>query len=301
VAEWKGKTRGGLTGYKIFISMLKYLGLPGAYFLLRFVALHFFLFDPKSFRNIFYFYRKRLEFSFLNSVLAVYRNYYAFGKVILDKTAAMGGFDAKFTFNFDGEEYLTKIARDGKGGLFISAHIGNFEMAGHMLERLNTKVNIIMLDAEHQKIKDYLSTFTQKSFHVIPIGEDNSHIYEISQALSNHEIVCMHGDRFIAGSKTIACDFLGKKAQLPTGPFYLAMKYGVPVSFVFAMKEGNSHYHYFATMPKCYAQQGTPGKRDEMLKIIITDYLAAIEEKVKQYPFQWFNYYDFWKAINMNL
>jgi predicted LPLAT superfamily acyltransferase len=294
VATWKGKTRGGLTGYKIFITALKYLGIPFAYFLLRFVAFYFFAFGPESFSNIFHFYRKRLGFGHLKSVLAVYRNYYVFGQVILDKTATMGGFDARFTFDFDGEQHLKHMAADGKGGLFISAHIGNFEMAGHMLERLDTTVNIIMLDAEHQKIKNYLSTFTRKSFNIIPITSDNSHVYAISHALENHEIVCMHGDRFVQGSKTIACDFLDEKAYFPTGPFYLAMKYGVPVSFVFAMKAGTRHYHYYATPPKYYHQQPTPGKRDGMLKQIIKDYIAAMEEKVKQYPYQWFNYYNFW-------
>jgi predicted LPLAT superfamily acyltransferase len=297
VVTWKGKTRGGLTGYKIFIAILKYLGLPFAYFLLRFVAFYFFAFSPQSFRNIYYFYRKRLGYGFYKSLLAVYRNYYVFGQVILDKTATLGGFDARFTFDFDGEDYLRQMVTDGKGGLFISAHIGNFEMAGHMLERLDTKVNVIMLDAEHQKIKEYLSTFTRKSFHIIPIGNDNEHVYEISNALKNHEIVCMHGDRFMPGSKTMESSLLGKNTSLPTGPFYLAMKYDVPVSFVFAMKESSRHYHFFATPPKYYAQQRSITKRDEMLKSMVSDYLAAIEEKIRKYPYQWFNYYDFWKTI----
>ena len=44
MAAWKGKTRGGLTGYKIFIAILKNLGLPFAYLLLYFVAFYFFVF-----------------------------------------------------------------------------------------------------------------------------------------------------------------------------------------------------------------------------------------------------------------
>jgi predicted LPLAT superfamily acyltransferase len=294
VASWKGKTRGGIVGYKIFIAVLKYLGLPFAYFLLRFVALYFSVFGPASFRNMYYFYHKRLGIGIFKSVLAIYRNYYIFGQVILDKTATMGGFDAKFTFDFDGEDYLRKMVADKSGCLLISAHIGNFEMAGHMLERLDTKVNIIMLDAEHRRIKNYLSTFTRKSFHIIPIREDNSHVYEISRALENHEIVCMHGDRFLQGSKTLSCEFLGEKAGFPTGPFYLAMKYGVPASFVFAMKEGSKHYHFYATPPKFYAQQASLTKRDDMLKVIIQDYIAAMEQKVREFPYQWFNYYNFW-------
>jgi predicted LPLAT superfamily acyltransferase len=298
VATWKGKTRGGLTGYKIFIAVLRYLGLPFAYFLLRFVALYFFVAGPESFRHIFSFYRHRVGFGFFKSVFAVYRNYFVFGQVILDKTATMGGFHANFSFDFDGEEHLKKMASDGNGGLFISAHIGNFEMAGHMLERLETKVNIIMLDAEHQRIKNYLSSVTRKSFHIIPISSDNSHIYEISEALKNHEIVCMHGDRFMSGSKTIRCKFLGKQANLPSGPFYLAMKYGVPVSFVFAMKENHRHYHFYATPPKRYAQQASLLKRDDMLKTMVVDYLMEMEKMIIKYPYQWFNYYDFWRMVN---
>ncbi len=294
--EWKGKTRGGITGYKIFIAVLKYLGLPFAYFLLRFVAFYFFTFAPGSFRNIYYFFHHRLGYGFFRSVAAIYRNYYAFGQVILDKFATMGGFDTRFTFNFEGEDHLRALVADKSGGLLISAHIGNFEMAGHMLERLDTSINIIMLDAEHQKIKEYLSTFTRKSFHIIPISEDNAHVYEISQALKNHEILCLHGDRYMQGSKTLTCSFLGRKANFPTGPFYLAMKYGVPVSFVFAMKDSSRHYHFYATPPRYYAQQASLAKRDDMLKVIISDYIEALEEKVRQYPNQWFNYFDFWKT-----
>ena len=169
MASWKGKTRGGLTGYKIFVSVLKYPGLPFAYFLLRFVAFYFFVFSPASFGHIFHFYRKRLGFGFFRSILFVYRNYYLFGQVLLDKIAVMAGFRTKFSFTYEGEEYLRKMVEEETGGLLISAHIGNFEMAGHMLERLKTTVNIIMFDAEHEKIKDYLSSFTSRSFNVIVI------------------------------------------------------------------------------------------------------------------------------------
>jgi predicted LPLAT superfamily acyltransferase len=294
VASWKGQSRGNLLGYKIFVTLLKNFGLKPAYFLLRFVALYFFLFSPASFRNIYQVYRHRLNFGFFRSILFVYRNYFIFGQVLLDKTATLAGFRSKFTFDFDGENYLRGMAAGNTGCLLISAHLGNFEMAGHMLERLDARVNIIMLDAEYQRIRNYLSSFTQKSFHVIAIRDDNAHVFEINTALENKEILCIHGDRFLEGSKTLQIEFLGKIARFPTGPFYLAMKYGIPVSFVFAMKEGISHYHFYATTPKYYLQQGNPARRDEMLKTIIQDYITEVEQKLRQYPEQWFNYYNFW-------
>jgi predicted LPLAT superfamily acyltransferase len=294
VATWKGKTRGGLTGYKIFVTVLKYSGLPAAYFLLRFVAFHFFLFNPKSFATIFHFYRKRFGYGFFRSVNYVYRNYYWFGQVLLDKIAVMAGFKAKFNFNFEGEEYLRKMVEEKTGGLLISAHIGNFEMAGFMLERLKTTVNVIMFDAEHEKIKEYLSAVTNRNYNIIVIKEDNSHIYKINNAFNEKQIVCIHGDRFLKTSKKMASDFLGEEAYFPTGPFYMAMKFNVPVSFVFAMKEKKNSYHFFASPPQYYQQEGLQHKRDQTILAIIKGYICEMEKTIRRYPTQWFNYYNFW-------
>jgi predicted LPLAT superfamily acyltransferase len=295
VASWKGKTRGNLAGYKIFIAVLKISGLPLAYFLLRFVALYFFFFSFRSFSFIFSFYRKRIRYGFFRSVYAVYRNYYRFGQILLDKIAAMSGIGTPFTFAFEGEEHLRKMVEDNTGGLLISAHIGNFEMAGHLLERLETTVHVIMFDAEHEKIKDLLSGIMKKSFHVIVIKDDNSHIYQIKEAFNNKNIVCIHGDRYVKGSRALASGFLGDEALFPAGPFYLGMKFNVPVSFVFAMKENQNHYHFYATPPKIYQQQGMIQKRDHTISIMIEDYITELEKMIRKYPEQWFNYYNFWE------
>ncbi len=102
------------------------------------------------------------------------------------------------------------------------------------------------------------------------------------------------GTGFWKAARHLKLIFWVKKHRFPTGPFYLAMKYGIPVSFVFAMKERKSHYHFYATPPKYYQQQGNMARRDEMLRTIIQDYISQIEQKLRQYPEQWFNYYNFW-------
>ena len=38
----------------------------------------------------------------------------------------------------------------------LSAHIGNWEIAGHLLQRLNTEMNIVMFDGKQQCIKEYM-------------------------------------------------------------------------------------------------------------------------------------------------
>lgn len=290
---WQGKTRGGVAGYKTFYFILKYLGLKPAYFILRFVVLYFLIFSKKQF--IFGFYHKILNFSISSSFFKLCRNYYIFGQILLDKAALLAGCPNKFTFDFDGEEYLRQMKN---GGLLISAHIGNWEIAGQLLERLESRFNIVMFDAEHERIKNYLDdVLVKKKLNVIVIKDDLSHIIEIQKALTNGELVCLHGDRFVPGSKTMKFNFLGKEANFPTGPFFIASRFDVPVSFVFAMKESESHYHFYATPLRSFYNPNRKS-RDEHVAAIAKEYIGELESKVRLYPEQWFNYYDFWGAIS---
>ena len=104
----------------------------------------------------------------------------------------------------------------------------------------------------------------------------------------------MHGDRFIEGNKTVTIEFLGKPARFPMSPVNLAARFNVPVSFVFAMKESNTNYHFYAT-PLLYCQfSRNLHKREQHLTQAVKGYVEALERAVKKYPLQWFNYYNFW-------
>jgi predicted LPLAT superfamily acyltransferase len=294
MSSWKGKTRGGVLGYKIFILIIKYFGLSFAYFLLYFVVAYFMITSSKAFTWIFRFYHKTLRKNVFISFTYVYRNYYLFGQILIDKIAMLAGFQSSFTFDFEGEEYLRQM---DNGGFLISAHVGNWEIAGQLLNRLEKRINIIMYDAEHEQIKGYLSdVFVKRNIHFIIIREDYSHLAEIRQALMNKEIIAMHGDRFIEGNKTVMVDFMGKPAAFPVGPVNMAARFNVPVSYVFALKETKKHYHFYATPLKTFTFTRNLKLRDELLVPAVSEYAGELEKIVRKYPLEWFNYYDFWKV-----
>jgi predicted LPLAT superfamily acyltransferase len=295
--SWKGQSKGNVLGYKIFVLTLKHLGLSFAYFILAFVAFYFFLFSQESSKHTYFYFNKILKYSKLKSIWSIYANYFVFGKVLLDKVAILGGLKGKFTYNFDGEHHLRKMADEKTGGIIVNAHIGNFEIAGQLLERLNTKINVLILDAEHQQIKKYLSdVMVSKDVNMIPIQADYSHIIPISEALTNNELIAMAGDRFIKESKIFEVDFMGQKAAFPSGPFYLAARFGVPITFAFAMKESKTHYHFYASAPEYIQRFKDPEKQDEELKKYIIKYACEFERILRKHPLQWFNYYQFWKV-----
>jgi predicted LPLAT superfamily acyltransferase len=290
--QWKGKSRGSVLGYRIFVFCIKRLGLGSAYFILYFVALYFCFFAPSSTKSSFYYFHKRLKYGTLKSIVSIYKSYYVFGQTILDKVAISSGLRNRFSYNFDGIEYLNQTLANKKGGILISAHLGNFEIAEFFLDELegNATINLLTTDAEHKEIKEYLNRFIKKSAtKFIILQEDLSHIFEMNAALARNEIICMTGDRYATASKLMTAPILGKKAQFPSGPFLMGSRLNVPVLFVYVMKETNKHYHL-------YARKADFKHRDA--EGLLANYIKSMEWILNQYPLQWFNYFDFWGPKN---
>ncbi len=297
MTKWDGRTRGGLIGYKIFVFFIKTLGIGFAYFFLYLVAWYFVFFSRKAYRSIYFYFRQIHHYGSWKAFISTYLNFCTLGKTLVDKIAVLSGMKSRYTFNFEGEEYLRQLVSEGTGGILINAHIGNWEIAGQLLERLQTRIHVLMFDAEHQQISRYLNdVMTEKNMSVIIIREDMSHLNEIKTALSNREIIAMNGDRFIEGNKVYPIRFMGKTALFPAGPFSMAAKFDVPVTFAFAMKESKTHYHFFATPPQKVRCFRTLAERECFTREMVEQYALALEEKVRMYPLQWFNYYPFWKT-----
>lgn len=288
---WQGRSRGNKLGYRIFISLLNTAGLRAAYALLRFVTIYYKWFVPDAVRPLKYLYQERLGYSKQKSSALISKNLKIFGQTIIDKIAVLGNIKNDLTFTHEGIEYIEQLVAGGKGGILLSAHLGNWEVAGHLLKRINTTINIVMYDGEADQIKESMEQFNSKrSFNIIYIKEDLSHIYEMSAALARNELICLHGDRFRPRNRTLQHEFLGKNAHFPAGPFILASKLKAPVCFVFAFKQTNFHYNFLAFPPATYVGKGTEG-----MNRMLDKYVNTLEQQLRKHPEQWFNYYDFWK------
>ena len=288
MSKWDGKSKGSVLGYQIFVFCIKTFGVRVAYFILYFVATYYFLFLKKSNRVMYYYFHKRLGYSSAKARKMVYKNYFAFGQTLIDKIAIASGMREKFTYEFDGIENLQQLLAEKKGGVLISAHIGNFEINEYFFNDIDfdLEINVVTSDTEHLAIKEYLESVSRKTTaKFIIVKDDLSHIFEINTALAKNELVCFTGDRYIEGTKSITEKFLGEEANFPAGPFLIASRLKVPVVFVYVMKEPKLHYHLYARVAEV-----THRNDRELLKT----YIKSVESMLQKYPLQWFNYFDFW-------
>ncbi len=285
--KWDGKSKGNKAGYQFFVSVINIFGLGATYFFLRMVTYYYYLFSPTK-KYLLDFYQNALGKTLSESKKLARKNYYIFGQTLVDRFAFLMGKGKEYNHEHIGGHYLQELLDKGKGGILISGHVGNWELAGNLMKgQYNAKINVLMYQAEAEKLQAFFESVTGGvNFNIIPIKNDFSHIIKIHMALKRNEFICLHADRNMPNAKTLALDFFGKKAKFPLGPFQLCSKFEAPVCYVFNVKTDKYFYSLSSTAPLEEKMSA-----EEYAK----KYVKVFEDKCKKYPEQWFNFYDFWE------
>lgn len=288
--SWSGKSRGGRWGYLFFVGALRFLGVRGAYACMAFIVLYFIPFAPRATRAVWRYHRRRRHLGRCRALVALYRHYYSFGQTLIDRLALRSGMVDKYHFVFDNYDPFLEVIDSGRGVVMIGAHVGMWEAGAAFFGGYGKKINIVMYDAEHQRIKEVLEQEEAggHDYKIISVKEDPIEaLLQMKIALNAGEYVCFNGDRPLDMNSAEEVSLLGAPAMMPRGPFLIAAKCRVPVVFYYAMRERRRTYRFRFTMV-------SSGEKLEP-KALMTRYAASLEELLAIYPYQWFNLYPYWK------
>ena len=287
--NWAGTTYGNDWMHKWLIRILRYVDTRVLYlFVSVFIIPVCLVLNPS--RGIAYrFFRKRMGYGRLKSAWKTYVNHCLFGQVVVDKFAMYAG--KKFKIEIEGYENFAHLAAKKEGFVQLSAHIGNYEIAGYSLVCENKRIFALVYAGEKESVmRNRDKMFADTNISMIAISPDMSHLFEIDKALAEGEIVSMPADRINGSPKFIEHDFLGAKAKFPLGPFSVATMRGLDVLAINVMKTSLTSYKIYVT-PLPYDKTVS---RQEQIKQLSGAYVAELEKRVRQYPTQWYNYFEFW-------
>ena len=275
--EWSGKTDGQPWMQRSLIAMFRVVPLWLPYGVMALVVPFYMIFNRKGYNAMYRFFRERMNYGRWKSFWKVYSNHFRFGQIILDRFGVYAG--KKYRFITEGQELMDELEMHPEGFVNLSSHIGNYEIAGYSLKPKSKKFNALVYAGETATVmENRQKMLSQNNMSMIPVKEDMSHLFLLNNAIDNGEIVSMPADRIFGSQKAVECQFFGEKARFPMGAFALASKKNVPMLAVFVMKESYKTYYAFVR-----------GIRNAQ------DFADNLEEIVKRYPTQWFNYFDFWK------
>jgi len=291
--EWTGVTGGNTLGQKALLLFFHFANVTVGYAVLACVVPFYMLFG-KGYLPIYRYFRTHFGFSPVKSFYKTYINHLVFGQCMLDRFAVYAGRKNFFHLNISGNEEFIKQLEEEKGFIIASSHIGNFELCGYLMKQEKKRINALVFGGETKEImKNRSKFFNLNNISVIPVFGDMSHIFAIHEAITSGEIVSMPCDRNFGSTKSVECDFLSGKAEFPIGAFSLATHFDVPVFSIFVMKESVSHYHIYIK-PVVLHDVSSLSKK-EKTEQLTREFVKNLEEIVRKYPEQWFNYYKFWK------
>ena len=289
--EWTGTTYGNAWMHKWLIRMLRYIDVRILYaFTSVFVIPVCLLLNPSA-GIIYRFFRVRMKYGRLKAALSTYTNHCLFGQVVIDKFAMYAG--KKFRIEIDGQDYYQKLAAGDESFITLCSHVGNCEIAGYTLTQDQKVLNALVFYGEKASVMiNRAKLFAGKNVRMIPIRPDMGHLFEIDQALQKGEIVSMPADRMFGSNKFVEEEFLGAKARFPMGPFSVPTMRGLDVLAVNVMKTSRKGYTIFVT-PLTYDK--TLPRKQQMLDLA-QNYVKELENIVRRYPTQWYNYFEFWNT-----
>lgn len=288
--RWAGSTFGNGWMHGQLIRVLRHIDVRILYVFAGIFIVPVCLLINPSRRTAYSFYHNKLGYGRFRAARATYRNHYMFATAIIDRFAMYAG--KNFNVRVEGLDVFNGLAEGEDGFVQLSSHIGNYEIAGYSLVSDRKAINAVVFAGEKASVMENRnSMFVRTNIRMIPVRTDMSHLFEINNALAAGEIVSFPADRHMGDSRRVECMFLGEKAEFPQGPFSTAAMRGLDVIAVNVMKERNGEYTIYVT-PLRY-DRNLP--RKEQIRQLSEAYVAELEKRVRQYPEQWYNFFDFWK------
>ncbi len=225
------------------------------------------------------------------------RHLLSFGEALLDKLLAWSGGIKPSQVDLIGGEISTQAVGSGKGGLIITAHMGNLELSNVLSGRHKTlKLNILTHTKHSEKFNRMLGKLNAKSqVNLIQVTEISpATTIMLADKIAAGEFVVIAGDRIPVspGAPVVMAPFLGENAPFPVGPWILASVLHCPVFLLWSLKIGDRYRVSFEAfrdevcLPRANRVQATHA--------LVTDFASHLENNCKDAPLQWFNFFDFW-------
>jgi predicted LPLAT superfamily acyltransferase len=224
-----------------------------------------------------------------------FRHIHTFASTILDRVFLLNGCFDKFKVNVHLDDAARAMIVSRQGCILLGAHHGSFEITrAYAHEIAGPPASVVMFEENARKLNSVLHAINPAlSQQVIALGRVDS-MLKVEQALQRGEFIGILADRGLKqGSASVSCQFLGAPARFPSGPLRMAYMLKAPVLMMAGVYRGGNRYDlYFEEL----ADMGKAGSnRREEIQRAQQRYVERLEHYCRIAPYNWFNFYDFWK------
>ena len=283
--------------YRLLIWLSRFFGYQVIHVFSWFISTCYFLFFPMRVTNSVRFYRALFtDKSFLEHLALSWRQFHHFAGVYADRQKAING--EKFELVEKGQKPIVKAIKENTGGVILTSHLGNWELASILFSRLYPiKLMLYVGINQREQIealqkKDLLA----KGIKLVSVSEDTASpldLIEAVQFIKGGGFVAIMGDRIWTPSQQVGqAEFLNHKIDLPTAPYILAQLCRVPVFPLFAIRLGERK---FLISVNTLQPEPVQSRSDRVLAAnnMMQKYADLLAKMAAEHPEHWYHFESF--------
>jgi KDO2-lipid IV(A) lauroyltransferase len=177
----------------------------------------------------------------------------------------------------------------GRGLIFVTGHLGNWELGGAYLAARGVPLDAIARRMKNPLFDRYL-TETRSQIGMVVVHDADA-VRRTPRSLRENRAVAFLSDQGVLGLASTFVPFFGRPAKTPRGPAVFALRLQVPVVFGAAVRQPSGKYRLVFEPIEVH----DTGDRDADVDAIVARYTAALERWVRRYPEQYFWHHRRWR------
>ncbi|MDD3297181.1 MAG: lysophospholipid acyltransferase family protein [Candidatus Omnitrophica bacterium] len=184
-----------------------------------------------------------------------------------------------------GIENVNRAAEAGKGIIALTAHLGNYELAGAVTSLLGYKLSAVALPHKDRRVNEFFDSRREMvGINVIPTGTSIRGCFSV---LKNKGMLALLGDKDFSGHG-IQLELFSRQALIPRGAAFFALRTGAEIIPSFFIRRQEKFYDLIFEEP--IKVRGNNLNEEEITK----SYARVLERYLKEYPGQWYMFSKYW-------
>ncbi|MEI8176235.1 MAG: ELM1/GtrOC1 family putative glycosyltransferase [Candidatus Omnitrophota bacterium] len=216
----------------------------------------------------------------------VYRN---LGCVLVEllRFPAMNEDHIRKYIKINGRQHIDEARARGKGTVVLTAHFGNWELAGLVAGFLKLPLSVLAREQKHSKLNQLLNSYRQLTgCKVISKGFSTR---QLIKALMANEMIGILTDQD-AGKQGFFVDFFGRPTSTHSGGFIFAQRTGATLMPTFMVRDRGPFHRIDILEPIRNADEGGEIKKP------LEEFSRILEGYIRKYPEQWLWVHKRWKS-----
>lgn len=200
----------------------------------------------------------------------------------------------------EGKEGVFKAAEGDHGGIILMSHLGSYEIAARAFQEFGLKHLMIMGEKEAKQVaRDQREALEAQGIRImVATGKEDSLLggWEAIQFIRGGGFVSLAGDLVWTEQRSwLPVKFFDQEVAFPSGPHLLALVSGAPLFILFTFRDKRGRHSVIISPPQ-EVKASSRSERKMALQASAQIYATALEEMVRQHPFQWYIFEPFFRS-----